>query len=814
MNPQKFASTATRASSILLCLFLFFHPVMGQQPDSIYQLSLRELLSMKIELGSRVEQRTKFEALAPVDVYTSEQLMQTGCQDLGAALQRLVSSVQYFTPTLMDGADHVYPLLMRGLNADQVLVLINGKRYHSTAMLFENSRINKGAAAVDFRTIPIHAVERIEILKDGASAQYGSDAIAGIINIILKTNQENSVAVNYGINSELDGQQYGLSAIYGSKFSQGNYQFFLNYNDKDKTDRAGLDDREQYFANDPLYLAPPVKNQEYGQAKFTDFNIGTTASVSLDPQTRFYAVAMLGHRVGESPGYFRRPLDNRNVREIYPHGFLPFIAPVIKNTNATVGLETKVHGWDCDISATYGGNTMEFHVKNSLNASLGARSPQSFYCGSLFYSQQLVNANLKRKYSLTEEIPLFLAVGAEFGLDNYKVEKGDQNSYVNGGVPILDGPNAGGQTASGAQVLPGISPSNEIRRNRHNLATYLDAETKLFDFISLGGAARAEEYSDFGETVNGKISLRADFLKYFAIRGSVGTGFRAPSLSQAYYSSTTTNFIDGLPYENGLFNTEHPIARQLGAKPLKPERSENFNAGFIVKVGNNLNILIDAYYIKVYDRIMLTGNFTANNAPDFTNLFASYGVGGARYFTNAINTSTQGLDFTLEFLQTFSERSNLKIINSSNFNNNKIVGDIKIPQQVHQYFDVFFDQGEVIRITESIPDFRTSTEVTLKLNKTSLSVKGHYFGSFIVTHGSVFIEQEISSGMVFDMNISHSIGKNIQVTLGGVNILNNYPDEQMKFDTDAFTGKIFPYSPFSPYGFAGAHFYGQVSFKF
>jgi iron complex outermembrane receptor protein len=598
MNKVKRYNCAPReifvsAGKILLSVFfvaVFQVIAHGQQPDSIYQLSLKELLSMKIELGSRVEQRTKFEAMAPVDVYSSEQLMQTGCQDLGAAIQRLVSSVQYFTPVLMDGADHVYPLLMRGLNADQVLVLINGKRYHTTAMLFENSRINKGAAAVDFRTIPIHAVERVEIMKDGASAQYGSDAIAGIVNIILKTNQENSVAINYGINSELDGQQNGLSAIYGSKFSQGNYQFFLNYNDKDKTDRAGLDSREQYFANDPLYVAPPVKNQEYGQAKFTDFNIGTTAAISLDPQTQFYAVAMFGHRVGESPGYFRRPLDNRNIREIYPHGFLPFIAPVIKNTNATVGFETTIHEWDCDFSATYGSNIMEFHVKNSLNASLGVRSPQSFYCGSLYSSQQLVNINLKRKYLLTENIPLFLALGAEFGLDNYRVEKGDQNSYMDGGVPILDGPNAGGRAAPGAQVLPGFTPSNEIRRNRHNFATYADAETKFLDMFSLGGAVRAEKYSDFGETVNGKISLRADFLKYFALRGAIGSGFRAPSLSQAFYSSTVTNFIDGIPYENGLFNTEHPISRQLGAKPLKPEHSWNYNAGFIINTSVNFGI--------------------------------------------------------------------------------------------------------------------------------------------------------------------------------------------------------------------------------
>lgn len=798
---------------ILLLLLPFFS--WTQERDTLYTLSIGELLGLKVEIGSRGEAKLQFASLVSVDVISSEEITSTGFTDLGMAIQRLVPYTQYFQPTLMDGADHVFPMSMRGFAADQLLVLVNGKRLTTTAMIFENSRINKGAFAVDLRMIPVNAVDRIEILKEGASAQYGSDAIAGIINIILKDDTSGDVRFINGVTYELDGVSKEIQTSLGKKVGKSSFQIYANYHDRDYTDRAGLDERNQYFDGDPRNTGKPVKNHRYGVAASADFNLAAKGNIKIDEQTSFYSTVLYNNRIGEAPGYFRRPLDNRTVRAIYPDGFLPFIAPSINNLNLNFGIESQIANWYTNISVLHSLNQMDFYVKNSLNTSMGIKSPSSFYCGSLNLNETITNLDFNRTINIKTNGPLVFGVGSEIKIDDYSVLHGDENSYKDGGETVLDGPNAGSPTPAGAQVLPGFTPSNEINRKRQSTAMYLDIENSLTKAFSWGIASRAENYTDFGSTVNGKITLRFEPLKGIAIRGSAGTGFRAPSLAQSYYSSTVTNFIDGVAYENGTFNVEHPISRLLGATPLKPEKSTHYSAGIIAQAIGSIVISTDIYLTYVDNRIFFTGNFTASNAPAFSSLFSSYGVGGARFFTNAVNTKTQGVDINLKHTTKLLDRFTLKSSISANLNRIELNGEPKVPEQVIDYKDVFFDRSEKARITTSIPESRAIVSVHLTGKSSSIKISGLYFGPIKVVHSVAKPEtdQVISHGFICDMSVSHSFSNGISLMLGGHNLLNKYPDKSTTIEGDAFTGKVFPYNPFSAYGFYGGSVYLSINYQ-
>lgn len=801
---------------ILLLFFLLSFGLQAQDADSLFKMSIEELLSITIDVGSRAEAKSSFHSLVPVEVISASEIKASGFSDLGMVIQRMIPASQYLQPVLMDGADHVFPLSMRGFSADQVLVLINGKRRNQTALVFENSRINKGAAAVDFRSIPINSVERVEILKDGATAQYGSDAIAGIINIILKEETEVSASLNFGAAYEGDGSFREFLTGFGKKFNYGTVQFYANYRDKSFVDRAGKDERMQYFEGDPRNTGVPVKNHRYGLASSTDFDLQFNASLDLGSQNSFYIVGMRNQRDGESTGYFRRPLDSRNVRAIYPDGFLPEIKPILTNLSGGFGLKGNLSNWETDISVLYGSNNMDYYVNNSLNTSMGIQSPGSFYCGRQFLSQSTINIDLKREINIGSYKPLSFAFGAEMRNEIFEVEKGDENSYKNGGVLVLDGPDAGKAASIGAQVLPGFMPSNEIVRSRSNAAIYLDLENQFYSFISFGLAGRAEKYSDFGPTLDGKFSFRLEMLRKLAFRGSVSSGFRAPSLAQSYYSSTVTNFIDGEPYENGTFIVDHPLSRQMGAKPLKPEKSFHHSAGLAFQPNKGFQFTCDFYYTRIYDRIIFSGNFTADNAPAFAPLFEEYKVGGARFFTNCVNTITQGVDVSVKYNLSLGKKTNMKLYSGFNYNKTRMDGDLNVTDGLVAYQDILFDRFEKARLTKSIPDFKWIIGGEILYRKISWSIHGMYHSPIGVVYSvsKPETDQEISVGMIFDTRISYRINERMDFSFGARNLLNKYPEKSHFIDGDAFTGKIFPYNPFVPYGFAGGEYFFNLHYLF
>ncbi|MBL4861884.1 MAG: TonB-dependent receptor plug domain-containing protein [Crocinitomicaceae bacterium] len=475
--------------------------------DSLFELSLTELSQIRIDVGTRGQNRPIFDSPVPISVITANDIKKTGLTDLGLVLQRLLPFVNYPRPTINDGTDHTPPLFMRGMNPDQILVLVNGKRRHITSLVHTNI-VGRGSTSIDFNTIPVDAIERVEVLRDGASAQYGSDAIAGIINIVLKSDVENYLKTQYGQTIQNDGVVNQITTHFGTNIKEkGFFTLTSEFRKKGATNRSGIDVRQQYFdyqtAENAEFEANPFQTFRLGEAESDNFSLVLNAAVPVDTATRIYSFSTFNYRESEAGGFFRRPQDNRTVREVYPDGFLPLIKPVTLDGSFLLGLESKINGWDVDVSSGYGINSFKFNVGNSINTSMGTESPTEFYAGTLIFSQLTSNVDLFRDLNIRLKNPLKIGLGAEFRVENFQIRKGEEAAYTDGGVAILDGPNAGDLAPVGAQVFPGFTPDNETNQFRNNKAVYIDLENSLFNNLLVGLAGRYEDYSDFGSSWNG-----------------------------------------------------------------------------------------------------------------------------------------------------------------------------------------------------------------------------------------------------------------------------------------------------------------------
>ncbi len=498
-------------------------------------------------------------------------------------------------------------------------MLINGKRRHTSALINVNGTIGRGQGMVDLNAIPASAIERIEILRDGAAAQYGSDAIAGVINIILKANATNELGGILGQTAKGDGDVFNGEGTYNYRWGNDGYlQFAGEYRDRGYTNRSLPDRRTQYFPGDSKNNDPRYVNQinhRQGDADTHDLVGFLNLGKQVGSKTAVYGFAGWSRRTGNAAGFFRRPNDDRTVRAIYPNGFLPFIYSTIYDGSAVGGLRGETGGWNWDLSAGYGRNSFRFDVKNSANVSLGASSPTEFYAGTLVFGQLSTNLDIVRGFNVGLASPLNVAVGAEFRNDHYQIKDGEPDSYRNGGVNILDGPHAGNLPAIGSQVFPGFKPTvagstvpgDAVSESRSNVAGYIDLEANVVPQLVLGAAGRAEHYSDFGGTGNYKVMARFEPAKGLAFRAAYSTGFRAPSLGQSWFSSTATNFVAGVPTDNRTFPVSNPVAVALGATPLKPEKSKNTSAGVAFYPVKALSITADYYKITIKDRVVLSG---------------------------------------------------------------------------------------------------------------------------------------------------------------------------------------------------------------
>jgi iron complex outermembrane recepter protein len=797
-------------------------------------------------LGTRGEQRTVMSAPVPIDVLSAADLQQSGRTETAQMLQAVVPSLNFPRATIADGTDHIRPATLRGLAPDQTLILVNGKRRHTSALVNLNAFLGRGAQAVDLNAIPASMIDHIEVLRDGAAAQYGSDAIAGVINIVLKEDAPGSVSVeagqnvttyNRGANARLafpgqqaelsarDGEVVTTAANYGWSFGQrGHLQVGGEVRNRSGTNRSLPDTRTQYFANDPRNATPPAMHFWQGDSFNHDTQLFLNGSTTLSGGLELYAFGGYGHRRGASAGMWRRPSDDRTVRALYPDGFLPFIKSDIDDASLSLGVKGSVQGWKWDLGTVYGRNAFGFGIDNSANVSLGPASKTSFDSGELAFGQSTTTLDLSREVQAPWRTPLRIAVGGEYRGDRYEITAGEPDSYRDGGVKVLDA--NGAPTArlapTGAQVFPGFRPSDAGSHSRSNEAAYLDLESDVTSRLLLGLAGRLEHYSDFGSTSTGKVAARLTLAKGVALRSAVSTGFRAPSLGQEFFSSTATNFIAGVPFDIRTFPVRTAEARLLGARPLEPERSVNLSAGIALAPASGLAFTVDYYRITIDNRIVLSDNFIG---PAIQTLFTNAGlngVSGGRFFSNAIDTRSNGVDVVANYDATLGSTSVLRLTAGYNYNDVKVVRVDSTPAELRAFQESLFGRVERTRIERGNPKDNLFVSATYALGALGLTARTQRYGEVSIagatpTNATGTLDQTFGAKWVTDASVSYTLRSRYGVTIGGDNLFDVYPDRNLNPGDPATSNGglsnfgIFPYNGISPFGFNGRFVYTKIS---
>jgi len=563
-TPSGVLKRSLLSACIIAGLGIVAAPSMAQQTTANDPQAAAEETDRIAVTGTRRRDRSIADSAVPIDVISSEALTETGLTETSAILARLLPSFNFPRPSITDGTDQIRPAQLRGLAPDQTLVLINGKRRHTSALVNLNGSVGRGSSAVDLNMIPPNAIERIEVLRDGAAAQYGSDAIAGVINIVLKESAarfnataiygehrttadgvpgpgpvsvgpDGSLIVSEGKDRYIkDGQTTTLQ--FGGGFDVGNDGYFnlaIQYRERDNTNRSGFDPRQNFPKVDGEFDDGEFTfdriNHRFGDPNTEETAIFFNSAIPMANGWEFYSFGNYATREGDAGGFYRRALDARNVPEIYPAGFLPLITTDTDDMSVAGGFRGEINEWIVDTSLVYGSNEIEFGVSNSLNTSLGPNSQTEFRAGTLKNSQVVFNADASKLYDFNG-MPTNVAVGFEYRDEEYQIGAGELNSYIDGPFP----------GAAGSQVFPGFTPESEVTGSRDNMSVYAEIDADVTSQFNASAAVRFEDYSDFGSTVIGKLAGRYQATDQLAFRGSVSTGFRAPSLAQQFFTSVAT----------------------------------------------------------------------------------------------------------------------------------------------------------------------------------------------------------------------------------------------------------------------------------
>ncbi len=764
--------------------------------------------------GTRAPERTVTKSPVPVDVFSAVDLKATGRTETAQMIQALAPSVNFPRTAIADGTDAVRPATLRGLGADQVLVLLNGKRRHTAALINVNGTVGRGQSAVDLNAIPASMIDHIEVLRDGAAAQYGSDAIAGVINIVLKTNAPSEVNLQSGVTAVGDGRVWQGSANSGVANNSGSY-FHTGFEvrDRQKTDRSAADPRVQYFAGDAREATINRINNTYGDAQTSDLvgmlSTGTTFANGIE----LYAFGGASRRKATAPGFWRRPLDDRTVRSLYPNGFLPLINSTLWDGSGAVGVKGSALGWKWDLSQTIGRNSHNFFISNTNNASFGNASKRAYDAGTLIFSQATSNLDLFREVK-AGTMPVRLAAGAEWRKDQFQITQGEPGSWQDGKVPVLDA--SGNPTtrvaAAGSQVFPGFRPTDETNASRHNTSLYADVESDLTKMLLVGAAVRYENYSDFGSQSTGKVTARFAPIPQFAVRGGYSTGFRAPSLQQSWFTATSTNFINGVPFEIRTFPVSSRPAQLLGAKPLTPEKSKNVSAGITMQPIPALSFTADYYKIDIADRVVLSENLTQTAVRDFLAANGEPGIGGGRFFTNAIDTRTTGVDVVANYGLNFGRRGILRLTAGASTNSNKITAQKQVtPPALAALNDALFSRVERGRIEKGQPRNNFVFSATHEVSKFTLSARAQRFGEVSTFGTTAANDQTFSAKWITDASVGLALRENVKFTFGADNLFDTYPDKTIAVNSN---NGIFPVPAGAPFGINGRFAYARVNVRF
>ncbi|MDQ8011400.1 MAG: TonB-dependent receptor [Flavobacterium nitrogenifigens] len=945
--------------NVLIVLGLVTFSGLYAQDNKKEQDSLKnnELSEVTI-IGSRSKNRVKTDVPVPVDVFNVSEITKGAPQTSVTQILNYVAPSFTSNPTsTADATDHVDPAQLRGLGPDQVLILVNGKRRHTSALVNINGSPGRGSVGTDLNAIPSFAIERIEVLRDGAAAQYGSDAIAGVINIVLKKNANYLTGgIQYGANLSsgsnnfeggTDGQTAQIDLNYGT--SLGKPGSFLNVTGtavtRQATSRAGIRSNAIFNAYNAVenraaqngveinslfsnintttnsaqilsslkQYAPQVSyfttaqqnaiasastiaqmqtalnfdvtnnelayrgqqrsdyNMSVGQSELAAGQLYFNAKYPLSEITSLYSFGGVSYRGGKSYAFNRLPNGSGTFTQVYQNGFLPEIESKILDASGAVGINTQLFGFDTDLSTNLGTNSFNYDVNNTINATLGTNSPFSFDAGKVSFLQSTTNLDFSRKYDFLSG--LNVAFGGEFRYENYQIKAGEEASYglydVNGNLvsgilpsnsPLIVTDFFGNKRGAGAQGFSGFQPSDAKEKDRKSGAAYVDLELNATEKWLINGAARYENYSDFGNTVTFKLASLLKLNDNINWRISGQTGFRAPSLQQRYFESSSTQFINGSPYQVGYFTNDSQAAKSIGIESLKPEKSKSISTGFTFKIPEaNITIATDAYFTRINDRIVLSGQYSrptdaqiaAATSPEqaealtlFQQAFDLKGVERASFWTNGIDSETKGIDLVIsqkyDVIQDFTIRNDFAL----SFNETKRVGDLHIPQSIvnaggEPYIYSFFPESSRVYLEEAIPKLKANLMTTFNIKKLDIYLRNSYFGKVtdpgatdvnLDGFSSVYEHPEYSAKLVTDLSLGYQINEHLRATIGVNNIGDVYPDRNNPA-TPAFTNTTPTLSPapstdltnanqfaysraVSQFGLNGRFGFARLSFKF
>lgn len=789
--------------AVLLALYgsaaLAAFPAAAQQAATTPAAGDKPIASVSVVGSRRAANASATETPVPVDFIPLTKVAEQGGQfDLAQALTNISPSFNSTRQTGADGADLIDSAALRGLGSDQTLVLVNGKRRHTTALVNLFGARNRGNTGTDMNALPLLAIRNVQVLRDGAAAQYGSDAIAGVMNIELKKNLGCETVAGYGQYSTGDGKNWIASAYCGVALADGVLGITGEYLDRGRSNRA-----------------EPGNPRIIGDTETKNKTLYANGEFPAGPG-KLYLTAGAQTRDASSGAWARGgvgsdDIPSRNSAAMYPNGFVPFINGEIDDRYATVGWKSTFGDWHADFSQTYGFNEMRYTIAGTLNASIanldlqkGGKgiSPSSFDAGGFSFGQYTSNADFSRFYPDVLG-GLNAAFGLEYRREQYKIFAGEPGSYID-----ADGLGVGGN--AGSQGFPGFQPADATSRNRHSSAAYLDLEADLTARLKLQGALRYENFSDFGSTINGKLAAAFKAADGVTLRASASTGFRAPSLQQVYFSSTFTDFISGVPLDVVLAPNGSKVANAAGIPQLKEEKSKSFTAGVTWAPGAALSVTADLYRIDIDGRIVLSGRFDADNYPALGATLQSLGVGQAQFFVNSVDTRTQGLDLTVSHKADVGP-GRLTTFLAANFGKTEVRA-VNAPAALRGFEDVLLSERERLFMEQGGPRRKLTLDFVYALGKLETDFKIIHFGSQTLgtfSGSDVVPNQHYKPKTSADLSFTWSFTDKTKLTVGGANIFNVKPTAQDPNETD----NGFKYESVQ-FGLNGASYFARLSHKF
>ncbi|TBR07304.1 MAG: TonB-dependent receptor [Lysobacter sp.] len=761
-----------------------------------------QLDSVSVIGSRRVNRSSETTTVVPVDVLPMQRQAESGGQfDLAQSLQATAPSFISTRQTGADGADLVDGAALRGLGSDQTLVLVNGKRRHTVSLVNIYGARNRGNTGTDLNSIPVLAIDRVEILRDGAAAQYGSDAIAGVMNIVLKRKPGCETVFGYGQYSRGDGRNWLASAYCGVQFSMGGgLSVTGEWQDRGRSDRS----------------EPKGSPRIIGDSKVENRTVYLNGDLPLGEAATAYFTAGLQSRDASSAAFGRdglgsEDIPSRNSAAMYPNGFVPFIDGVLEDRYGILGVRGDAGLWHWDLSQTHGYNELRYTINRTLNASIanadhlrGGRgiSPSSFDAGGFSFEQDTTNLDISRFYDGVLR-GMNVAFGAEHRAERYRIRAGEPGSYID-----ADGAGFGGN--AGSQGFPGFQPSDVTDRTRSSDAAYVDVELDFTDRLTADLAARYEDYSDFGSTLNGKLALGFRATDAMLLRGSVSSGFRAPSLQQKYFSSTITDFISGQPVDIVIAPNDSALARAAGIPALREETSTSATLGMTWTPVQALSLTVDAYRIDIADRVILTGEFGTDD-PAIGAILAARDVGLARFFVNAVDTRTDGLDITTSYDMKLGE-GRLNTFFAANFNRTKVT-KVNAPAALAGRENVLLSERDRLFVENGAPRRKAVLGFDWTQGPWNANVKFIHFGpqvlgTFSGTAAGV-PNQRYADKTSADISGTYAFTPKAKFTLGVVNLFDVFPTRQDPNETD--NGHVFESVQF---GLNGRAYFARLYYRF